>query len=796
MSSHPGSHDIDNRLVDPENTINTDIELVDTNKHSNTTSSSSANSECDSCAEGSTAYSGASYSEYTNPKPEFNLSPRSLLSLAHRIVAFLALHIFIKPLKFLLHMIKFFLNKKTVIFLIVAPSLLVTLYQIYEVDDSITIEEILGYTYYSPKTHLSYFEPNSLDFTTDSDVVDMIDLVPYFNSSPGYVQRDWRITPSLYLKELNNILLKNNGVLPESVTFKFSWADWINFDERLLPSSDFMLKNENSPIESCDKFAELIGYSDLNLKFKEEFLRTCKDLKKSEIFRLRNTNYPHFKFLAPIDGLDLSIETRIIHGSTYTYHQLNSPERLVFVDKFSKTDIIVPISNEKSLRPSAFSSSINKNIKSIDYLNNLVSIPDLMDEINSNINSTNLLNFNKEPVYDISRITRKFESDNDESNKVIRLSRSDFNNYNNLHQIETFLVNRNEENSLDNRLYLNLKSEVDRFPTGHYNKYFHEPGLNDKGMSGGHYDWRFFNMRDDRNDYKKFSTLNRIVRAWLRFTSNENITTWLVHGTLLGYSFNNLMLPYDNDHDVQVSASSMWKLAKYFNQSLIIDSTIDDPFSSGNGQYFLDIAGSFFDRRNLAGSNAIDGRFIDIHTGMYIDITVVCDIEDKNSKLTSKYNEIKPNIRDEFERMLVQYNISKESLVEQDDLIGCKNDHFYKFEELSEFKRSLFEGEFAYVQSKYETILDREFPKRHDHMNIADYTWRRNIKLWVKDDKCDHDDREGDKCLDNKYVRKIFDVVYPQGLPQSDDDKRKFDNERRPIFPDWESIACIDKGIA
>lgn len=128
-------------------------------------------------------------------------------------------------------------------------------------------------------------------------------------------------------------------------------------------------------------------------------------------------------------------------------------------------------------------------------------------------------------------------------------------------------------------------------------------------------------------------TLKRMIKAWLRFTNNENIHTWLAHGTLLGYSFTGLTLPWDFDHDVQVSSKSMWKLATYFNQSLIIDCTVEDEFSTGFGQYFLDVGNSFYNGTNINGTNTIDARFIDIHSGMYIDSTELSDVSDKESTL-------------------------------------------------------------------------------------------------------------------------------------------------------------------
>ena len=60
------------------------------------------------------------------------------------------------------------------------------------------------------------------------------------------------------------------------------------------------------------------------------------------------------------------------------------------------------------------------------------------------------------------------------------------------------------------------------------------------------------------------------------------------------------------------------KLSLQFNQTIVVE----DP-EDGFGRYFLDI-GSFITLREKGnGNNNIDARFIDIDTGLYIDITAL-----------------------------------------------------------------------------------------------------------------------------------------------------------------------------
>ena len=75
---------------------------------------------------------------------------------------------------------------------------------------------------------------------------------------------------------------------------------------------------------------------------------------------------------------------------------------------------------------------------------------------------------------------------------------------------------------------------------------------------------------------------------------------------------------WDNDIDVQVPIMDLHKLSLQFNQTIVVE----DP-EDGFGRYFLDI-GSFITLREKGnGNNNIDARFIDIDTGLYIDITAL-----------------------------------------------------------------------------------------------------------------------------------------------------------------------------
>ncbi|CAI4044354.1 hypothetical protein SKDZ_11G0190 [Saccharomyces kudriavzevii ZP591] len=172
--------------------------------------------------------------------------------------------------------------------------------------------------------------------------------------------------------------------------------------------------------------------------------------------------------------------------------------------------------------------------------------------------------------------------------------------------------------SAHNENYLNsLKNSVKTSPALQ-RKFFYEAGAvkQYKGM-GFHRDKRFFNgdtLINDKQEYQ--ARLNSMIRTFQKFTKANGIISWLSHGTLYGYLYNGMAFPWDNDFDLQMPIKHLQLLSQYFNQSLIVEDPRD-----GNGRYFLDVSDSLTVRINGNGKNNIDARFIDVDTGLYIDIT-------------------------------------------------------------------------------------------------------------------------------------------------------------------------------
>lgn len=117
--------------------------------------------------------------------------------------------------------------------------------------------------------------------------------------------------------------------------------------------------------------------------------------------------------------------------------------------------------------------------------------------------------------------------------------------------------------------------------------------------------------------------------------------SWIIHGTLLGWWWNRKVfypqvkhpttpsrftrccadltviwqiMPWDSDIDVQMSVSTVHYLASYYNMTIHRYQKRD---------YMLEINPKYTDGSFEDKLNVIDGRWIDIQTGLFIDITAI-----------------------------------------------------------------------------------------------------------------------------------------------------------------------------
>ena len=138
------------------------------------------------------------------------------------------------------------------------------------------------------------------------------------------------------------------------------------------------------------------------------------------------------------------------------------------------------------------------------------------------------------------------------------------------------------------------------------------------------------------------------MQSYLHSMADLGAETWIIHGTLLGWWWNRKVrsllsstdpgesmyhskadtatlqiMPWDSDIDVQMSVPTVHFLACYYNMTI---------HSYRQRDYMLEINpkytdGSFEDRLNV-----IDGRWIDVETGLFIDITAIRPLKQKGKR--------------------------------------------------------------------------------------------------------------------------------------------------------------------
>lgn len=312
-------------------------------------------------------------------------------------------------------------------------------------------------------------------------------------------------------------------------------------------------------------------------------------------------------------------------------------------------------------------------------------------------------------------------------------------------------------------------------------KYFREPSdLSDFESLGWHHDARFFNGAVFQDFLDARTRLDSMIRTFQKFLKAHGLICWLAHGTLYGYVYNGLSFPWDNDFDVQMPIRHLHIMAQHFNQTLVLE----DP-REGNGKFIIDVGSSITTRIKGNGMNNIDARFIDVDSGLYIDIT---GISVSSAMLSDRYaaefykfrdsigTEIKhadPNLianetdiplqvlanrmdsdakyteedKKALEKLVAEANKemssskspSKYYSAEQRynlnyelDLYNCRNHHFLQYDMISPLILTRFHGVPALVPNQYITTLRKEYsvPSRYGFLAHKGNTFVPEFRYW------------------------------------------------------------------
>lgn len=264
--------------------------------------------------------------------------------------------------------------------------------------------------------------------------------------------------------------------------------------------------------------------------------------------------------------------------------------------------------------------------------------------------------------------------------------------------------------------------ESDKYDGKSEPEYFKESTLDEREPDnvdndpGWHYDWRFFNdalflrkkgwSKEERVTRTNI-LLERLIRNWSRFAHDKGIVSWIMHGPLLSWYWNGLLFPYDVDIDIQMPARDLIEFSKRYNQTLVVE----DP-SEGYGRFLIDVS-TFVHNRDISHTgNHIDARFIDVDSGIYIDIT---GLGKSTAQLPEEYNE--------------KHILTKE--LASDAVFNDRRKHFYTLPQLLPLRYSMINGVPFYVPHRIENRLQFEYEGGITNHYYKDWFYVPQLRLWV-----------------------------------------------------------------
>lgn len=265
-------------------------------------------------------------------------------------------------------------------------------------------------------------------------------------------------------------------------------------------------------------------------------------------------------------------------------------------------------------------------------------------------------------------------------------------------------------------------------------KYFDEAKLVNSDTSkifGEHHDWRFFDGLTINSD-RQVLVLHRLIKNYLQFCKSHGLVTWIAHGSLLSWYWNGMAFPWDADTDAQMPIRDLHRLGREFNQTLVVenvgvDGVGDQTDFNGLGLFFIDVGSSITHRERGNGMNNIDARFIDVTTGLYVDIT---GLAVSNETAPSRYD-YRLNLDKDKKKISAKSGLTfVDNTLKQ--VYNCRNRHFSSLQELSPLIILGVQNQLGYVPLNFGLLLDQEYHvKGFLQTNFQDYFYLRNLRIWV-----------------------------------------------------------------
>ncbi|KAJ5902708.1 hypothetical protein N7495_003236 [Penicillium taxi] len=192
--------------------------------------------------------------------------------------------------------------------------------------------------------------------------------------------------------------------------------------------------------------------------------------------------------------------------------------------------------------------------------------------------------------------------------------------------------------------------------------------------------------------------LTALIRTYLQTMSAIGAETWIIHGTLLSWWWNQDIFPWDSDLDVQISETTIHFLADYYNMT----EHKFDIGEEGSRTYILEINPNYVVKSIRDRMNVIDGRWIDTSSGLFIDITAVR--------------------KDDYKR---EHGFSQALI--------CKDKHHYTESQIFPLRESRFVGVPVKIPYAYTDLLVEEYgPTALTNKDFSGHHFNDETNVWER----------------------------------------------------------------
>ncbi|GEQ71899.1 hypothetical protein JCM33374_g5585 [Metschnikowia sp. JCM 33374] len=533
---------------------------------------------------------------------------------------------------------------------------------------------------------------------------------------------DPRLTISVYLEELRRI-----GNTPKLPTLPFHWVDWTDVS-LLNPNSGF----DQDKIKTCHDLQSHIHGN-------PHFSLYCKDrdgLSDDEIETLGYRNKEQLPKAVVFDHCPHENpafnDVRVFMAKSYAMSYLPKPSKVIILNHGERTGTyeFMVSQNTSSDQRLLYSGMTERFVQSVSGMDAMAALE-----------NGGTFKFNPREVFNnLSRSVhpRHLSDDADVMNmhwtvksragsdKDLSLQKENFDYPKEViqKQIEEYeaiaerdILQQNYLDGLKHCAQYNGQNEPMYFKMAVLDINEHENSNDDWGW---HYDWRFFNdaLFYEKKDWTKAERvertniiLERLLRNWNRFAEEKGIVSWIMHGPLLSWYWDGLMFPYDVDIDIQMPISELTRLAREYNQTLVIENP-----SEGYGRYLIDV-GTYIHNRDMSDTgNHIDARFVDVDSGVSIDITGLA----KSSSNLSEEN-LEEDAKNDGDASAAVYNDRRK--------------HSYTLSQISPLHYSMLGGVPVYIPSAVERMLRLEFKTGLDEYEFHDWYFVPKLQLWIMKNK-------------------------------------------------------------